>query len=236
MTLPRVATREAWLTARIELLAAEKEAFRARDALTAKRRELPMVELTKEYVFDGPDGQVSLTDLFDGCRQLIVYHFMFDPAWDEGCVSCSFLADNLPLLSHLRYRDTNFVAVSRAPIAKIAAFRQRMGWTFPWVSSYNCAFNYDFHVTMDESVAPIFYNYREKAELEAKTPWHAGGEQHGASVFLRHGDRSYHTYSTYGRGPELILSTYQLLDLTPLGRQEVGTGIDGFKHHDRYDD
>ncbi len=183
-----------------------------------------MVELEKDYVFAGPDGQVRLAELFDGRRQLIVYHFMFDPSWDEGCVSCSFLADNLPLLSHLRSRDTNLVAVSRAPLAKITAFKQRMRRTFPWFSSHDSDFNYDFHVTMDESVRPVFYNYRDKAELEAKTPWHASG------------DRVYHTYSTYGRGPELILSTYQLLDLTPLGRQKVGSGIATFKHHDLYED
>jgi predicted dithiol-disulfide oxidoreductase (DUF899 family) len=236
MTLPRVTTREEWLTARVELLKAEKEATRARDAIAALRRELPMVEVDKEYVFDGPDGPVTLADLFDGRRQLIVYHFMFDPTWDEGCISCSFLADNLPLLSHLRYRDTNFAAISRAPLAKITAFKERMSWTFPWLSSYNSDFNYDYHATIDESVAPVLYNYRDKAELEAKTPWHAQGEQHGASVFLRDNNRIYHTYSTYGRGPELILSTYQLLDLTPLGRQEVGTGIHLFKHHDLYED
>ena len=236
MTLPRVTTREEWLAARIELLAAEKESFRARDALTQRRRELPMVELEKDYVFDGPDGPTSLSDLFDGRRQLIVYHFMFDPTWDEGCVSCSFLSDNLPLLSHLRHRDTNFVAISRAPLDKITAYKQRMGWTFPWLSSYNSDFNYDFHVTMDESVRPVYYNYRDKAELEEKTPWHAAGEQHGASVFLQHENRVYHTYSTYGRGPELMLSTYQILDLTPLGRQEEGTGIHLFKRHDLYED
>jgi predicted dithiol-disulfide oxidoreductase (DUF899 family) len=236
MTLPRVTTREEWLAARVELLAAEKEITHAVDAVTARRRALPMVEVEKDYVFDGPDGTATLADLFDGRRQLLVYHFMFDPTWDEGCVSCSFLADNLPLLSHLRFRDTNLVVVSRAPLAKITVFKERMGWTFPWLSSHDSDFNYDFHATMDESVAPVFYNYRDKAELEARTPWHAAGEQHGLSVFLHHDGRVYHTYSTYGRGPEPILATYALLDFTPLGRQEVRTGIHTFKHHDLYED
>ncbi|WP_258907970.1 DUF899 domain-containing protein [Actinokineospora sp. UTMC 2448] len=229
-----MASREEWLVARMELLAAEKEATKARDALNARRRDLPMVEVDKEYVFDSPGGKISLAELFDGRRQLLVYHFMFDPEWEAGCVACSFLADNLPHLSHLRSRETNLVVVSRAPLERITKFKERMEWTFPWVSSYGSDFNYDFHATQDESVAPVFYNYRDKTELEATTPWHAQGEQHGMSVFFRDGERIFHTYSSYGRGPDLLLTTYNLLDLTPLGRQEVGTGIANFKHHDQY--
>ncbi|MGX7825795.1 DUF899 domain-containing protein [Actinokineospora sp. 24-640] len=232
--MPRVTSREEWLAARRDLLAAEKEATRARDALNARRRALPMVEVDKPYVLDGPDGPVALPELFDGRRQLVVYHFMFDPAWDAACVSCSFLVDNFPHLSHLRSRETNLVVVSRAPLAKLTAFKERMGWTFPWLSSHGSDFNYDFHATLDESVAPVFYNYRDRTELEATTPWHASGEQHGLSVFLQDSGRVYHTYSTYGRGPDLILTTYNYLDLTPLGRQEEGTGIADFKHHDMY--
>ncbi|MGW5050387.1 DUF899 domain-containing protein [Actinokineospora sp. NPDC004072] len=227
-------SREEWLAARLELLAAEKEATKARDALNARRRALPMVEVDKEYTFSSPDGDVTLKELFDGRKQLLTYHFMFDPQWDAGCVSCSFLADNLPHLSHLRSRETNLVAVSRAPLEKITKFKERLGWTFPWVSSYGSDFNYDFHATQDESVAPVYYNYRNKAELEATTPWHANGEQHGISVFFQEDGRVFHTYSSYGRGPDLLLTTYNLLDLTPLGRQEVGTGIANFKHHDLY--
>jgi predicted dithiol-disulfide oxidoreductase (DUF899 family) len=238
MAFPEVTSRDEWLVARRDLLAAEKEATRARDALNARRRALPMVEIDKEYVFEGPDGgKAGLPDLFDGRRQLIVYHFMFGPDWgDDGCPSCSFLVDNLGHLGHLRARDTNLVVVSRAPQSKIAPFKERMSWTFPWLSSFGSDFNYDFHATLDEAVAPIEYNYRDKAELTAKTPWHTNGEQHGLSVFFHDGDRVFHTYSTYGRGPDLLLGTYNYLDLTPLGRQEEGTGIGNFKLHYKYDD
>jgi predicted dithiol-disulfide oxidoreductase (DUF899 family) len=213
MNLPEVVSPEVWLAARVELLANEKEATRARDALNSKRRRLPMVKVEKDYAFDGSAGARSLGDLFDGRRQLIVYHFMFDPSWDAGCPSCSFLVDNIGHLSHLHARDTTLVAVSRAPLAKIQAYQSRMGWDFPWVSSYGSDFNYDYHVTLDPVVRPPEYNYRP-----AESAW--VGEQPGVSVFLREGADVFHTYSAYQRGADILLTTYNYLDLTPLGRQE----------------
>ncbi|MCA1655679.1 MAG: DUF899 domain-containing protein [Pseudonocardiaceae bacterium] len=191
----------------------------ARDELNAERRMLPMVRVDKDYVFEGPEGKVTLADLFDGRRQLIVYHFMFDPAWDAGCAGCSRLVDNIGHLAHLHARDTSLVAVSRAPLAKLTAFRERMGWTLPWYSSFGSDFNYDFHVTLDESVAPVEYNYRDREELLARYG-NAAGEGHGVSVFLRDGDTICHTYSAYARGTDLLNGTSNFLDLTPLGRQE----------------
>ena len=236
MTQPKIASREEWLAARKELLVKEKEATRARDVLNERRRALPMVKIDKEYLFDGPSGKANLFDLFARRRQLITYHFMFDPSWDEGCSSCSFLTDNIGHLSHLHFRDTTLALVSRAPLSKIERFRERMGWSVPWYSSFGIDFNYDFHVTMDESVLPVDYNYKDKAALEqAGMPWHLSGEQHGLSVFLRDGDGVFHTYSSYGRGLDLMLGIYNYLDLTPLGRQEAGTGITEFHHHDKYD-
>ncbi len=228
-----VVTREEWLVARKELLAREKAATRAKDELSAERRRLPMVEIDKEYAFEGPGGRAGLRDLFEGRRQLIVYHFMFDPEWDEGCNSCSLVVDNVGHLAHLHARDTSFALVSRAPLSRIEPFKARMGWTVPWYSSFGSDFNYDFHVTQDEAIAPVEYNYRSKAELvEAGMPYLTAGETWGLSVFLREGDRVFHTYSTYGRGAEAVLGTYSYLDLTPLGRQEVGTGIQLFRYHD----
>jgi predicted dithiol-disulfide oxidoreductase (DUF899 family) len=227
MSLPQVVSREEWLAARKELLAKEKELTRQRDALNVERRRLPMVEITKEYLFEGPNGKASLLDLFDGRRQLMVGHFMFDPRWEDGCSSCSAGADELAdgQLKHLHVRDTTFVYVSRAPLAKIEAYKARKGWTFPWYSSYGSDFNYDFHVTLDESVAPIMYNYRTKAEHEqAGTAYYIEGEQPiegpGMSCFLRDGDRVFHTYSTYARGLEMLGGSYYFLDLSALGRQE----------------
>ncbi|HEX7241928.1 MAG TPA: DUF899 domain-containing protein, partial [Longimicrobiaceae bacterium] len=219
--LPKTVSRDEWLAARRELLAKEKEATRARDALNVERRALPMVEVEKEYVFEGPDGRTTLLDLFDGRTQLLVYHFMFDPEWEEGCSGCSHVADNLPHLAHLHARDTTMVLVSRAPLARIEPFRARMGWTVSWVSSYGSDFNYDFHATTDASVAPVEYNYRGLAELEARgQSYHVSGEQPGLSVFLRDGARVFHTYSTYGRGLDAFLTTHHLLDATPFGRGE----------------
>lgn len=238
MNVPKVTSREEWLLARKELLAKEKDFSRARDALSAERRELPMVEVDKDYRFEGPDGPVSLLDLFNGRRQLIVYHFMFDPSWDEGCPGCSLLVDNIGHLAHLHARDTSLVAVSRAPLEKIEAFKARMGWSIPWVSSSGTDFNYDYHVTLDESVAPIEYNYRDKAELErTDQSWvNQGGEQPGLSVFLREGDRIFHAYSTYARGLDMLIGTYNYLDLTPLGRQEEELAFpqEWWRHHDKY--
>jgi predicted dithiol-disulfide oxidoreductase (DUF899 family) len=228
-----VVTREEWLVARKELLAREKAATRAKDELSAERRRLPMVEIDKEYAFEGPGGRAGLRDLFEGRRQLIVYHFMFDPEWDEGCNSCSLVFDNVGHLAHLPARDTSFALVSRAPLSRIEPFKARMGWTVPWYSSFCSDFNYDFHVTQNEAIAPVEYNCRSKAELvEAGMPYLTAGETWGLSVFLREGDRVFHTYSTYGRGAEAVLGTYSYRDLTPLGRQEQGTGIQLFRYHD----
>ena len=225
MSLPDVVSREAWRAARVDLLAQEKAMTRARDALNTKRRELPMVRIEKDYVFEGPDGSARLLDLFDGRRQLIVQHFMFDPSWDDGCPSCSAAADEISagLLEHLHARDTTLAVVSRAPIERIERYKARKGWTFPWYSSNGTDFNYDFHVTLDESVAPVEYNFRDKEELEqAGLGWLADGssEQPGYSVFLRDGDQIFHTYSMYARGAESLGGSYYFLDLTALGRQE----------------
>ena len=227
MSLPDVVSREAWLTERKALLVQEKELTRRRDALNAERRRLPMVEIDKPYVFTGPDGEATLLDLFEGRRQLILGHFMFDPAWEAGCSSCSAGADEVSqgLLDHLRSRDTELVFVSRAPIEKIERYKAAKGWTFPWYSSHGSDFNVDFHVTLDESVAPVEYNYRTKAEHEqAGTSFYVEGEgpmeMPGTSFFLRDGERVFHTYSSYARGAEATGGSYYFLDLTALGRQE----------------
>jgi predicted dithiol-disulfide oxidoreductase (DUF899 family) len=214
MSLPDVVSREEWLAARRELLADEKELTRRRDDLNAERRRLPMVEVEKDYAFEGPDGRASLLDLFEGRRQLIVRHFMFDPDWDDGCPSCSAGADEISpgLLDHLHARDTTLVVVSRAPLAKLEDYRRRRGWTFPWYSSYGSEFNYDYGVTLDASVGPPVYNYRPAPDAE--------GEQPGQSCFLRDGERVFHTYSSYARGAEMTGGSYYYLDLTALGRQE----------------
>jgi len=225
MSLPRVVSRDEWLVQRKALLAEEKAMTRARDVLSTKRRQLPMVRIEKDYVFDGPDGKVALVDLFDGRRQLIVQHFMFDPAWEEGCPSCTAAADEISdgLIGHLRSRDTNFAVVSRAPLDKIERYRTAKGWTFPWFSSFGSDFNYDFHVTIDRSVAPVMWNYRTMDELEeVDMGWLGEGssEQPGYSMFLRDRDTIFHTYSVYARGTEMLGGSYYFLDLTALGRQE----------------
>src|SRR6266516_1344531 len=219
MNLPKIVSHDEWLVARKRLLAKEKDFTRARDRLNAERRRLPMVRIDKEYVFDGPDGKATLFDLFDGRRQLIVYHFMFDPAWDAGREGCSIVVDNIGHLAHLHARDTSLVLVSRAPLPKLLAYQKRMGWTVPWYSSYGSEFNYDFHVTGDESVAPVEYNYRDQPELLAMGD-DVTGEGHGLSAFLRGEADVFHTYSTYARGTDLLNSTFNYLDLTALGRQE----------------
>ena len=227
MSLPKIVTREEWLAARKELLAKEKEMTRARDALSADRRRLPMVEITKDYVFEGPQGKVGLIDLFEGRRQLIVGHFMFDPSWDDGCPSCSAGVDEVAsgFLEHLHVRDTTLAYVSRAPLEKLERWKAKKGWEVPWYSSYGSDFNYDFHVTLDESVAPMEYNYRSAQEhAERGVSMFAESEQPiempGTSVFLRVDDRVFHTYSTFGRGAEMLGGSYYWLDLTALGRQE----------------
>ncbi|HEX4217554.1 MAG TPA: DUF899 domain-containing protein [Acidimicrobiales bacterium] len=238
MDLPPVASLDEWLVARRALLAQEKDLTRARDALNEARRGLPMVEVTKPYAFEGRSGTASLLDLFEGRRQLVVQHFMFDPTWSEGCPTCSADADSLGDLTHLHARDTTFVAVSRARFETIEPFRQRMGWTFPWYSSYGTEFNYDFHVTLDGERGSIEYNYCDVVDRGEK----GTSELPGVSVFIRDGDRVFHTYSTYGRGTDLHNTAYLYLDLTPLGRQEGwggspdlhGQGQNWVRHHDRY--
>jgi predicted dithiol-disulfide oxidoreductase (DUF899 family) len=229
MNLPKVVSRDEWRAARIELLAEEKAMTRARDALNTKRRELPMVRIDKHYVFEGPKGKADLLELFDGRRQLIVGHFMFAPEWDEGCSSCSAGADEISdgLLKHLHTRDTTLVEISRAPLAKIEAYKARRGWTFPWYSSYDSDFNYDFHVTLDDSVLPAEYNYR--AGIEGEQPM----ELPGLSFFLRDGGTVFHTYSTFARGAEMLGGSYYYLDLTALGRQEDWEEPEGRSGHAR---
>lgn len=246
MDMPRVVSQEAWLRARKELLAKEKKLTHERDTVNTERRKLPMVKIEKEYIFDGPNGPASLLDLFEGRRQLIIYHFMFDPDWDEGCPSCSFLVDNIGHLAHLHARKTSLALVSRAPLAKIEPYKKRMGWTIPWYSSSGSDFNYDFHVTLDEAIAPVEYNYRDKAELlQRGESYFTQGESHGLSVFLRDGGSIFHAYSTYARGVDLLAGTYNYLDLTPLGRQEDweeppgrsdGPFMAWLRRHDDYDD
>lgn len=226
MALPDIVSREEWRAARVELLEREKALTRARDELSADRRRLPMVEVTTPYTFEGPEGEVGLLDLFDGRRQLIVYHFMFHPEWEEPCPSCSSGADEASqgLLDHLHARDTTFVYVSRAPYETLARTRAARGWVVPWYSSAGSRFNIDFHVTLDESIAPTEYNYRSPAEHAAHgwdmSTWEQPFDLHGHSCFLRDGDRIFHTYSMFGRGAETVGGSYYFLDLTALGRQE----------------
>lgn len=219
---PKIVSREEWLATRKKHLQHEKKVTKQRDKLAAKRRRLPMVKIDKEYVFDGREGKRSLRDLFDSRRQLIVYHFMFDPEWEKGCPGCTGYIDALGDLSMLHDRDTSFVVISRAPLAKLEAYKALKGWSVPWYSSFGSDFNYDFHVTLDENVAPPEYNYRGKPELEANEaePYFRKGEQHGLSVFFRLGDDVFHTYSAYARGVEGLTNAYSLLDTTPYGRQE----------------
>jgi predicted dithiol-disulfide oxidoreductase (DUF899 family) len=225
MSLPEIVSPEEWRAARIELLAEEKALTRARDALSAKRRMLPMVRIEKDYAFEGTDGAATLLDLFDGRSQLIVQHFMFDPSWDEGCPSCTALADQMSdgLQRHLNTRDTSFAVVSRAPIEKLDKYKAERGWSFPWYSSFGSEFNYDFNVTIDSSLRPVEFNFRRGDELkEAGLDWLFEGsyEQPGYSTFLRVDDDVFHTYSTYARGCEWLGGSYAFLDLTALGRQE----------------
>ena len=235
MEHPRVVSRDEWLTARKKLLAKEKQLTHQRDALNAERRELPWTKVEKEYLFDGPNGKETLADLFAGRGQLIVYHFMFGPAWNEGCPSCSFNMDHTDgALVHLAQRDVTFVAIARAPLSKIEAFKKRMGWRFKWVSSYGTDFNYDYHVsfTKDEMTAgKVYYNFDLNEFPSEEAP--------GISVFYRdpNGD-VFHTYSSYARGTETVLGTYNYLDLVPKGRAEDGLAftMSWVRHHDRYDD
>jgi predicted dithiol-disulfide oxidoreductase (DUF899 family) len=219
---PPIVSRDQWLAERKKLLADEKELTKHYDRVNAERRRLPMVKIEKDYVFEGQNGKPSLKDLFEGRRQLIVYHFMFDPTWDKGCSGCTALVDALGDLSLLRKLDTTFVVVSRAPLAKLDAYKVQKGWSIAWVSSFDNEFNYDFHVTLDPKVAPAEYNYRNKAEMEAAKghPVLLEGEEHGLSVFFRFDQEVFHTYSAYARGTESLTDAYRLLDTTPYGRQQ----------------
>jgi predicted dithiol-disulfide oxidoreductase (DUF899 family) len=226
MSLPCISTREEWLRARKELLVKEKEQTRRRDALNIERRNLPMVEITEPYQFEGPRGRVGLLDVFEGRRQLIIYHFMFDPDWEDGCPSCTAGTNEISagFLEHLHVRDTTYAMVSRAPLAKLERWEARNGWDIPWYSSFGSMFNYDFGVTIDESVRPAEYNYRAREEFEAmgseffsaKQPF----EMPGRSCFVQINGRVFHTYSQYARGLESTGGSYYFLDLTALGRQE----------------
>jgi len=226
MSLPKVATRDEWLIARKELLTKEKDLTGQRDALNAERRNLPMVEVEKDYTFDGPDGPVRLLDMFEGRPQLIIYHFMFDPEWEEGCPSCTSGTDELSprFLEHLHTRDTSYAMVSRAPLAKLERWKAKKGWDLPWFSSFGTDFNYDFGVTIDESVTTGQYNFRMKTEFEdmgsdffdSDQPF----EMPGRSCFLQVEGKVFHTYTQYARGLESTGGSYYFLDLTALGRQE----------------
>jgi predicted dithiol-disulfide oxidoreductase (DUF899 family) len=226
--LPKIVSQTEWQAARDKLLAKEKELTRALDALAAERRRLPMARIDKAYVFDGPDGKVSLLDLFQGRRQLLLYHFMFGPSGDAGCDGCSMFVDQVGHLAHLNARDTSFTLVSRAPIAKIEAYRRRMGWSIPWVSSFDTDFSHDFGVGPEE---PQPNQYQD-------------GEDFGLSVFVRDGDSVFRTYFTNRRGVERLGSVWTLLDLTPFGRQETwedspegwpqGAPYQWWRRHDEY--
>ena len=233
MTGHRVVSREEWVSARRKLLAREKESTRLRDRLTAERRTLPWVKIEKPYLFDGPDGRETLADLFAGRSQLVIYHFMFGPEWQEGCPSCSFVSDHIDgTLAHLAARDVTMVVVSRAPLAKIAAFKKRMGWRFKWVSSYGSDFNRDFQVSFTKeemAQGKVDYNYTLQEFPSEEAP--------GISVFYKDSRGSvFHTYSTYGRGVEPLVGTYMILDLVPKGRDEdhLGFTMEWVRHHDRY--
>ena len=219
---PGIVSRDQWIAERKELLAHEKDLTQHHDRVNAERRRLSMVKIEKDYLFEGPAGKRNLKDLFDGRRQLIVYHFMFDPAWDKGCTGCTGFVDALGDLSLLNKRDTTFMAVSRAPLAKLNAYKAQKGWDIAWFSSFGSDFNYDFHVTLDAKVAPAEYNYRNKAETEAAVGHSVlmEGEEHGLSVFFQLEGQVFHTYSVYARGNESLTDSYRLLDTTPYGRQQ----------------
>ena len=232
---PRVVSRAEWITARKELLKEEKELTHQKDAISAARRELPWVRVEKEYTFDAPGGTKTLADLFNGKSQLVVYHFMFGPDWQEACPSCSLNMDHTDgALPHLAQRDVSFAAISRAPIAKIEAFKKRMGWRFNWVSSYQNDFNRDYHVSFTKeemAKGKVEYNY-DMTEFPSE-------EAPGLSVFYKNKNGEiFHTYSTYGRGTESTVGTYSYLDWVPKGRDEDGLPFTmaWVRHHDRYSD
>ena len=229
----RVVSKADWLTARKGLLAKEKEFTRLRDELSRERRELPWEKVEKQYTFQGPKGKETLSDLFDGRSQLIVYHFMLGPGWKEGCPSCSFLADHFnPSVVHLAQRDVTFLAVSRAPLPEIEAFKKRMGWSFKWVSSSGSDFNFDYHVSFTKeqlAKGDAVYNFEKQNATGEELP--------GASVFYKDDSGEiFHSYSTYSRGLDIFIGAYNFLDITPKGRNEEGLsrGMAWVRHHDRY--
>lgn len=234
MNARRIVSHDDWISARKELLAQEKQFTRLRDQLSRSIRDLPWERIDKDYVFDGPRGRETLAELFDGRRQLVVYHFMFDPAWEEGCRICSFMADHLaPLVVHLGERDVTMLVCSRAPLAKLEAFRRRMGWDFKWVSSAGNDFSRDFRVSFTEEqidAGEVEYNYRKERGIP-------GTELPGMSVFARNGaGEVFHTYSTYARGLETFLGAYRFLDIVPRGRDEddLAFTMQWIRHRDRY--
>jgi predicted dithiol-disulfide oxidoreductase (DUF899 family) len=222
-----------WLVARKDLLNREKEFSRQRDALSGARRKLPMVKVEKEYVLEGPDGKETLADLFEDRSQLIIYHFMLGPGWEEGCKSCSYLADHFDGANwHLPHRDTTLAVVSRAPLSEIQAYKKRMGWHFKWVSSYGSDFNFDYHISFteeEEKKNKAYYNYETTEFMSDELP--------GLSVFYKDEDGNvFHTYSTYARGLDQLVGTYNFLDLTPKGRDEdPDSTMSWVRRHDQYD-
>ncbi|MDW5443430.1 thioredoxin family protein [Polaromonas sp. SM01] len=228
-----IVSSDRWLAERKALLAREKELMHLHDQIARERRALPWERVGKNYVFDTPDGKRTLADLFEGRSQLLVQHFMFGPGWEQGCPSCSFMADHTDGMNvHLAQRDITFVAISRAPLADIARFRQRMGWQFKWVSSNGSDFNHDFHVSFtpeQQAKGEVYYNYGTMAFAPEEMP--------GISVFCKDdAGEVFHTYSTFGRGVEVMMGTYKMLDLTPKGRAErdVPNKMEWVRHHDRY--
>ena len=231
----KVVSHDQWIAARKAYLAEEKAFSRARDALARKRRELPWEKVEKNYVFDTPQGKRSLADLFGGKNQLIVYHFMLGPGWEAGCPSCSFLADHFDgAVIHLAQRDVSFIVVSRAPLSEIENFKRRMGWRFKWVSSFGNDFNSDYQVSFtpeEKASGKVFYNYEFIESFPSE-------ERPGASVFYKNAaGEIFHTYSTYGRGLDILIGTYHFLDLAPKGRDEDGLAwsMAWVRHHDRYE-
>src|ERR1700704_180725 len=232
MKNPEIVSQDEWLVARKDLLAREKEFNRQRDALSAARRRLPWGKIDKKYVFDGPNGKQTLADLFEGRSQLIVYHFMLGPGWEEGCKSCSYLADHFDGANrHLPHRDVTFVVISRAPLSEIEAYQKRMGWRFKWLSSHDTEFNFDYHVSFteeEEKANQVYYNYRTDEFISDELP--------GLSVFSKdeNGD-VFHTYSTYARGLDILVGAYNFLDLVPKGRDEnPDSTMDWVRRHDEY--
>ena len=236
MVSSNIVSQEEWLRARRELLKKEKEFSKARDELTSQRQELPWIKIDKDYVFEAPKGKVHLKDLFEGKSQLIVYHFMFEEDWEEGCKSCSFLADHYePAIIHLANRDVSMVTISKAPYEKLEAFKKRMKWNFNWVSSENSEFNRDFNVSFTDDEMKSgkgFYNFEEgEAFLTKEAP--------GISVFVKDDDgKIFHTYSAYARGLENFITAYHLLDIVPKGRDEdsFSYGMEWLRHKDKYGD